>query len=90
MRTLTKRARYTLNPSFRRHTLCASISSAQASSPCLTMHSSRTVRVAGQAQQILHVGFFSSVGAEELVGCSASGIVDSVEKFPAPFFTHRR
>ena len=57
----------------RKHTLCASILSWHASSPLLTMHSSRTVLVSGQAQQILHVGFTSPTGAA--AGAEASGIV---------------
>jgi hypothetical protein len=45
----------TLNPSLRKHDLCASIRSAQASSPFCVMHSSRTFFVSGQAQ---HIFFF--------------------------------
>lgn len=61
-------AAQTLKPSFLKHTLCASIIALQASSPSRTTHSSRSLRVSGHAQQILHVGFFSSV-----VDCSTLG-----------------
>ena len=59
----------------RKHTLCASILSWHASSPLLTMHSSRTVLVSGQAQQILHLGFTSSAAT---AGAEASGILFAV------------
>ena len=50
---------YTLNPSFRRHALCASISFLHASSPLSVMHSSRALFVSGHAQQIFFFGFSS-------------------------------
>lgn len=54
----------TLKPSARRHTLCASTSAAQASSPFITMHSSRACLVSGQAQQIFFFGLVWSDGPE--------------------------
>ena len=64
---------HTLKPSERRHCLCASMLAAHSSSPFMTMHSSRTLRVSGQAQQILHVGFFSASGAAADVDDDAAG-----------------
>ena len=60
------RAGATLNPSARRHVLCASMYSVQDSSPLCIMHSSLTLRVSGHAQQIRHFGFASSAGAPVL------------------------
>lgn len=48
---------HTLNPSARRHCLCASMSCLQASSPLRTIHSSRDFLESGQAQQIFLLGF---------------------------------
>lgn len=47
----------TLNPSARRQILWASIHFAQATSPCSTMHSSRSFFVSGQAQHIFFLAF---------------------------------
>lgn len=59
---------FTVNPSARRQTLCASIRSAQCSSPCCTTHSSRSFLVSGHEQQIFfpdfpRAGFFFSGSA---------------------------
>ena len=45
------------------------------SSPFCTIHSSRTLRVSGQAQQILHDGFFSS-GAAASKGVAVTVFAD--------------
>lgn len=69
---------YTLKPSARRHALCFSISSPHASSPLLTIQSSRTLRVSGHAQQILHVGFFSPAAS----ACTGAATLLGVESIP--------
>lgn len=53
-------AQRALNPTDRKHSLCASMYCAHASSPFSTTHSSRGLRVSGQAQQIFGAGFAST------------------------------
>lgn len=63
-----------LKPSARRHVLWASIHFVQASSPCSTMHSSRSFFVSGQAQQIFFFGLVSKpdfMTADPWFGCEA-------------------
>lgn len=59
---------HTLKPSILRHCLCASISDWQygCSSPCMVMHSSLSLLVSGQAQQIFFLGLSAGGGT----GCS--------------------
>ena len=68
-------AYFTSKPSARRHTLCASMTSAHAASPFITIHSSRTFFVSGHEQQIF-LPDLPSFGAG-LLASAAGGLLAS-------------
>eukprot|EP00962_Isochrysis_galbana_P014125 scaffold4022_cov122-Isochrysis_galbana.AAC.15 len=79
----------TLKPLERRQALCASMYSAQCSSPFSTTQVSLGLRVSGQAQQIFSFGFSSAATAAGVSEAGISGRLEEVEPSRAVSALHK-